>query len=547
MSTAFKPTMFANMTAGEKTNAEFIAQHLEYYKTATTEGENHTEFKQLFKQAKSLAEREQRQAGQSERYAQLVDEHDIYHVAKTDKLYKRTAGSQMYQEFPFNGLCRTLNVPVSKDGQELLMSALRNAGRAKETVTVTYRDVPDTVLNMLGKPNFLQPSPHYADEDKFWFDLLLDSVSGCEQGVRDHIESAIAYKYRHPETFELPMWLPYGKGSGGAGKNVFVNGPIATIWGDAVSVTNRDGVLGQWTGGMLGKMFIMIDENVNAQDDFNTLKAIIGNERIDVNFKNGQKLYDQDNTAMYMMTCNKPTCPIKLTDTAIDRRFSVWQIKRDILQVLAERIGLPYSPDEDSEDKKALIKLFAENKHRFKNRDAVAGWLGEILTKWHHLTVAPAAYRGPEYRTAVDDGKGPHEKAYEEVFEWDQFTYISFDALYLRYVSLVREESPYTHPRGKNKFLGDVRATVELNWPGIESVDINVYDMAEKKYRRRWVFAKADLERGRKVDNDSVFVDDFKKHKPLWTKVDDRASVQGKRLKLVSFDDPLDREQDEKH
>lgn len=538
--TTFKPTQFSNLTPGQKKNSEVITAHLEYYKTKTEEGENHPQYKLYLKHAKTQAEVVELQQARSNQFSKLVHDNDIWHVAKTDKLYKRGAGELMYSDFPINGLCRNLGVKTDNDSINLLMEAIRLQGRSKERATVSFGKVSSTQFNMLGNPQFLEPSSVYDEEDKWWFDLLLDSISGENQDVRDHIEKTIVYKYLHPEAYELPMLIPYGRGSGGAGKNVFVEGPLSTVWGEAVMVAKRENVLGQWTGGCLGKIFIMIDENIQAQDDFNQLKAIIGNKRNDYNFKGGQKLDDMPNTAMYMMTSNMATCPIKLTDTAIDRRFSLWQIRRSVIEVLASRLGKECPKDDSDPAKQELLELFAVNKHRYSNPEAVAGWLGEIIAKWGQQKFAPLPYRGEDHQSMIDEKKGAFEKSFEEVFEWEKFEYISLDALYKRYVSLNKEEQGSQRAKTKPTYVGELKAIVDAKYPNIIQKPLNLFCVyGDRKYKKTESFIRFDLAdvREKKELNDDLFIDQFGHAKTLWSDSEygKETKVSPKQKLLESF------------
>src|SRR3546814_625261 len=142
---------------------------------------------------------------------------------------------------------------------DLLLEVMREDGRYKDTLTYSFREQPDDVLNML-RVNFIKPvndgqAPHWL------FDTVIRSIGGDKIENIEDIEKLVLAKYLHPEDITLPALVL--QDDGGTGKSLFVSILLGTLFGKRVVDDNlsMDDLTGKFNARLEGQMLWFVNDS----------------------------------------------------------------------------------------------------------------------------------------------------------------------------------------------------------------------------------------------------------------------------------------------
>ena len=385
----------------------------------------------------------------------LIDENNLYFVADRNKyiiesgnkgwIFMDVAGFKVYAMLTEAAEVKWINQYLSLHD------------RVKTTIVNTFNPTHPDMLNMLSTADWLQPEPGPVEPI---FDVLLDSLSGGRQNVRDHIEKVFVYKYMHPEEYVLPCITISGEG--GVGKNELIEKVFATIFGDQqIAVLGTEEAFGAFNGQMLGKTIVYIDEAIPSKVGAESLKRKAGNKTLQVNTKYGaQGTYD--NTPWYWLGGNGTNGNLFLSGDSVDRRYSVITVTRNLMHWVGKHIGVEASGMGSSlPDGHPCVVWWSENKKHLSDKVSVSHWLYSVVVKWGLQQYAPSALHDEDYHELIETQKGEFQETMEWVFDDDHFTHIERPILYKIYVLKCKESQ--SQPRQQKNFHADVTAWLMKN------------------------------------------------------------------------------------
>lgn len=360
--------------------------------------------------------------------------------------------------------------------------------RVKLKSTYTFKSVNDNTLNLMRKDNWLQP---VEGDVHPYFNVLLQSLSSGKQENHDHLEHVIAWKYMHPEDFQLPCVVIYGDGA--VGKGILLEHVFGGIFTQQQCVaTKQNDILGNFNSTIIGKTVVMVDEISANKNDMSAFKTLVGNATVNVNEK-GLKQYKADQTALFFAGSNDVLSAISLAGDGSDRRWSIMRVVAGwTLRYWLDKYGYK---DVEPQD---LCDVVA-------NEDNLAKWLHQICNKWKDAG-RPKPLHGEDYTTLIDDQKSELEELCERVFLDEDFIAIKEGDLWDLYKLKMGEESNWKG-RNKKQTMIQVRNWVDKNAKECEFAKIKKIAIDGDKTTARNVFLLNDFERGHKVpDINSQFV-----------------------------------------
>jgi len=420
----------------------------------------------------------------------IVENYDYYYIAAQntyvlflDGEWTYLTATAMSKRHP---ILNKLSTSILYDNMML------EAERVKLKSTYTFKSVNDNTLNLMRKDNWLQP---LEGDVHPYFNVLLQSLSSGKQENHDHLEHVIAWKYMHPEDFQLPCVVIYGDGA--VGKGILLEHVFGGIFTQQQCVaTKQNDILGNFNSTIIGKTVVMVDEISANKNDMSAFKTLVGNATVNVNEK-GLKQYKADQTALFFAGSNDVLSAISLAGDGSDRRWSIMRV----VAGWTLRYWLDKHDYKDTEPQD-LCDVVA-------NEDNLAKWLYHICKKWRDAG-RPIPLHGKDYATLIDDQKSELEELCERVFLDEDFIAIKEGDLWDLYKLKMGEESNWKG-RNKKQTMIQVRNWVDKNAKECEFSKIKKIAIDGVKATARNVFLLNEYQLGHKApDINSQFVLDIK-------------------------------------
>jgi len=252
-----------------------------------------------------------------------------------------------------------------RGARSFLQKRLQAFRRSYRTQKLSAKQLPDYTLNRFRRDHWVTPKAGKYHEV---FDILIRSLGDNKTENMKHIIQVIAWKYLYPEAYDLPCIVIYGEG--GAGKNTFVERVLGTMFGKNQVIAIRQEQMRNFNGLIEGKIAVLLDEASSDKANMDQLKHMIGQESLVIDRKYG-KNYQSDNLALYFTGGNGALGAVYLGRDQSDRRFSILQVDRSIIDHVMEV--------KDFSKRQDAVDWWTEHKHLLENRDQVAMWLHSIL------------------------------------------------------------------------------------------------------------------------------------------------------------------------
>lgn len=344
----------------------------------------------------------------------------------------------------------------SPDSRKALDRRLQEDKRSFKSRTFSFKDQPESVLNMMTFRRALWLEPTFEEPSK-WFGYMLQSAGGSKKQNILHLQQVLGWKYLHPESFQLPCLCIYGKG--GSGKNLLAVTITEKIFGSASVEVLPFKSVERFTAQIAGLTVAVFDETP-AMDEYNQLKRLIGQPTITVEPKN-LSIFKTDNTPLYWLLSNESTGPIRIRQDGSERRWSMIKCVESLAEVVAreEKLG---AIDQELGDQcpifqEATLLIKQANDEVFTNSVEVAKFLGQCVDEAAKLAIHPTALHGDDFREALEVNRETIEEVLHEVtINYKDFEYIPIRTLYRLYVARSTVENPAAAPMSQQKFTSRI-------------------------------------------------------------------------------------------
>lgn len=409
-----------------------------------------------FKQQRRKIEKDELEVEKAEEAAAFADSNiadftaeilkdDVYHIATTGNFIYYRESSKSWKTVATGPYFD--NRAIGKKLRDLYFECIVTAGRAKDDVVYSFDPkLPNSTLNLMDKAKNEWLEPEDGDVNP-WISLLIKSVSNGDQAIVDHIEQVVAWKYLHPEDYQLCALVFFGPG--GAGKNEFVTKVLGGIFtSPQVLVCTYNDAFGNFSGERLGKTVVMVDEASADKAKTDQLKSIVGNENIFLNAKFG-KQGAVANTPMYVIAGNDRTGSLLLDGSAADRRWSIIRQEKDAYDRTKEEFNVA--------TKEEAGEMYKANAHiALDDPKEIAKWLGHIIVKWGNKTTRPDPIHGEVYDQTIVNQQAPHYDFATKVFSHSEFNFISNDTFYAGYKKYLAVNHPSHKPAQIKNVIADI-------------------------------------------------------------------------------------------
>lgn len=410
------------------------------------------------------------------RLLELIEKEDIFYIESEDKIYRREASKESngiinYEYSPYTMNAFFTGQRIGKKNKFALIKVLEENNRKKLKIVSSFREHDNNrYLNTISRENWLIPS----EDIKYHalFDIILDSLSDGDIEARKHIEHVIAWKYLHPESFDIPALC--FNGAGNAGKNCFVSTILEQIFTkQMVTTTNASVFSSDFNGELAGKAVVMIDESDLSKAIQARIKSIVGNKTIKINVKYGGA-GDRENTAMYIFASNNLKGSVELSDDGSSRRFSPITLSNTMAYYYAKHHNLEYHKNTYRDQALYKINDLVEERMRgdinliFNNAVEVSKWLGSIV-KTYKNAGKPMALRTKDFMRLMEVQKDNFEVILDYIFTDPNFTFISSNDCYEVYRLYMEDNNAKKFIRTRRSFDMEVRKYIERNFRNVKA------------------------------------------------------------------------------
>ncbi|WP_077343280.1 DUF5906 domain-containing protein [Pseudocolwellia agarivorans] len=349
-----------------------------------------------------------------------------------------------------------------RGARSFLQKRLQAFRRSYRTQKLSAKQLPDYILNRFRRDHWVTPKAGKYHEV---FDILIRSLGDNKTENMKHIIQVIAWKYLYPEAYDLPCIVIYGEG--GAGKNTLVERLLGTMFGKNQVIAIRQEQMRNFNGLIEGKIAVLLDEASSDKANMDQLKHMIGQESLVIDRKYG-KNYQSDNLALYFTGGNGALGAVYLGRDQSDRRFSILQVDRSIIDHVMEVKGFDKRQD--------AVDWWTEHKHLLENREQVSMWLHSILTSVEDLKSPPKELHGQDYEALLAAQAGPLEWIIDHVFDRPDFKYIHKDIPFQLYEIKARDFGT-KNPMGKPTFDAKLKDALRKRHDYIESTSRKIKDL----------------------------------------------------------------------
>lgn len=374
----------------------------------------------------------------------LLERRMIYFVVSDGFIHEYNVKSGEWYQFKLQNFVNDETfLTDEKGGVDIFLKYMKSQGRVYLSVGLSVKGFKpfERKLNMFRNDNWLQPVEGEYHEV---FDILIRSLGGNKEENMLHIKHVIGWKYLHPYDYTLPVTV--FSGEGGAGKDLIIKKVLKRIFGlNQISVITQDEIT-NFNGVIAGKMAVLINENTIDKTNMEKMKNLFGSEFINVNEKY-QKTYISENTPLYFIASNEALGAILLGRNESDRRFSILQIPKSIPSVISDLKGWSFDKS---------LKWWLSKLDKLSDPVEVAKWLNHVIELAQELDETPNRLHGEDYNALMGRQSGPLEWLFENIFEHEEFKFISVTEAYVMY-KLKSDEFGMFRPfnRGKFKALVD--------------------------------------------------------------------------------------------
>mgnify|MGYP003385121468 CR=1 FL=1 len=374
----------------------------------------------------------------------LLERRMIYFVVSDGFIHEYNVKSGEWYQFKLQNFVNDETfLTDEKGGIDIFLKYMKSQGRVYLSVGLSVKGFKpyERKLNLFRNDNWLQPVEGEYHEV---FDILIRSLGGNKEENMLHIKHVIGWKYLHPFDYTLPVTV--FSGEGGAGKDLIIKKVLKRIFGlNQISVITQDEIT-NFNGVIAGKMAVLINENTIDKTNMEKMKNLFGSEFINVNEKY-QKTYISENTPLYFIASNEALGAILLGRNESDRRFSILQIPKSIPNVISDLKGWSFDQS---------LKWWLSKLDKLSDPVEVAKWLNHVIELAQELDETPNRLHGEDYNALMGRQSGPLEWLFENIFEHEEFKFISVTEAYVMY-KLKSDEFGMFRPfnRGKFKALVD--------------------------------------------------------------------------------------------
>jgi uncharacterized protein DUF5906 len=340
----------------------------------------------------------------------------IYFVANTGLIHEYFPDEGKWDEYKIHNFINSEPFLLDEKGSnEILLKFLKSQGRSYLSMGLSTSPLPKGVLNRHRTDHWLQPVEGEYHEI---FDILFRSLGDDKEENILHLKQVIGWKYLNPSDYKLPCLVIFGEG--GAGKTLLIDSLLATIFGKHQVLATQQDQITNFNGEMAGKMAVLIDESTSDKANMEKFKAMVGREYLNINEKY-MKPYVADNTALYFTGGNGAKGAILLGRDKSDRRWSILKVERDLFTHVMEVKSMTWE--------QAKTWWF-DNIDLLKDRNEVAKWLYHVVSIAEKLETTPSELHGIDYQNLMYVQAGPLEWIMENVFDHEDFNYISVSECY---------------------------------------------------------------------------------------------------------------------
>ena len=441
----------------------------------------------------------------------LLERRMIYFVVSDGLIHEYNVKSGEWYQFKLQNFVNDETfLKDEESGIDIFHKYMKAQGRVYLTVGLSVKGFKpfERKLNLFRKDNWLQPVEGEYHEV---FDILIRSLGGNKEENMLHIKQVVGWKYLNPSDYSLPVIV--FSGEGGAGKDLIIKKVLKRIFGlNQISVITQDEIT-NFNGVIAGKMAVLINENTIDKTNMEKMKNLFGSEFINVNEKY-QKTYISENTPLYFIASNEVLGAILLGRNESDRRFSILKIPKSIPSVISELKGWSFDQS---------LKWWLSNVYKLSDPVEVAKWLNHIVEVAQELDATPDKLHGEDHKALLQTQSGPLEWLYENIFEHEEFKFISVTEAYRMYKIKCEEFGMY-RPFNQTKFKAMVNDHITKKLKHIrvspkQKVNTNKIGITTNS---GWV--KADI-------TGAVDISDV-----TYTYEDDNCKIKGKYL---MFDEPF--------
>lgn len=382
---------------------------------------------------------------------EYLEDNDVYFVGRDDRFFIYDPVSAEWNFMSANALRNMDGRIRSPEAFNVLLEAMEAQGRMRSMKTYTFNHTPPAVLNMIRRERWLQPKFETTENTPFFTTLLRALGNDTAENIQ-HIKEVIGWKYLHPEDHQLPALCFFG--SGGTGKNVLVDCVLATVFGKNFTLSTKFKEIEAYNDLLAGKVVVLIDEAAQDKTDADTLKRMVGNQRIQIVAKY-QSTYTCDNTALFFISTNNYDGALRMEKNDSNRRWSIMKVTTPLHTLLGQQLGM------DPEDARIALRAeFATN--IYSNPDEVACFLGECVQAAEQLLAAPAALHGADYIQLSETQQDAVDEVLREVFiEYGDFEFIATTTLYELYKRRHTQLNPSAGAMKSSTFYGRVNEFID--------------------------------------------------------------------------------------
>lgn len=426
---------------------------------------------------------------QSDALQTWIEADDVYFDLENSK-YRRREKSGEWQLITGPALLATRPAEVMA-GEETIKRSLQSMDRVIARAAYLETDAPADVLNMM---DFGGVVPPVASETYHWiFDVLLQSLAGMDGDVgAKYIERWVTVRYnlirqRKAGAYRMSA-LVFDNDEGGAGKNVFVERCLTTLFGPRLVAGNMriNELTGDYNDSLRGKAVVMINEVSFDKTDTERLKQIIGSKTLRVNPKH-QAIRQDDNTTAYCFSGNNYARTVKLVGSQIDRRYSVFLSDKKLIVMIAEREGIDVTSPGLPRDIDAIMDRVLSI---LDDPVEVAKWISVLMSR-HGESTTIEPFHGLGYQRALEVQESALSGFLAVAFT-EQFQACSVYNLYHAYRSYVGDWGRDRDALTQRAFVTAAKRCGEKRFPGFVMRKAGIKDPTSGS-QSNWFFADPSL------------------------------------------------------
>ena len=353
--------------------------------------------------------------GDDERIAfkKIIEDEGWYHSRKDNKFFRRENKGVVEQIswYPMDGVFKGR---VGGLQQWIWWEVMDTLKRMKDGVINSAKpNLPEKLFNAVDMSRWVKPAKKGVED--VWMKILINSLANGDPETKDYIEHIICYKYLHPEEIKLPVLWFYGEG--GAGKNLFVESVLATLFSQSNVATVGGRIFDGFNGQLLGKVVVFLDEVKINKTEFNLLKSWTWNKTLNVNIKYcAEDSYE--NTILWIAGGNGFDSAPPLGGDTSDRRWAPIRVDKNIMEYVGEEFELEYNKQTKAGD--AVDYFFNVGEKRYEDKQVISQWLSYIIEK-HGTKEKPQSMYNEDFEEIVKAHESSWKTFLNTLYEQETF------------------------------------------------------------------------------------------------------------------------------